>query len=92
MRGCFSKKDGKPVKILSLLLALTMGCSTGYHVVAKRCPTTTLTLADFFLGTATFGVAAIKWNASKYGQSVAYSTLGTTILLGAHISEARCAK
>lgn len=80
------------MKALVLAIALLTGCSLSYQQVTKRCPTTTLLLGDFVSGGVALAISALKWNAGKHAESLAYTTTGGLIFLSANIAELRACK
>jgi len=78
------------LRTVALSAALT-ACAPSYRVVAKRCPTTTLLLADFVAGTIALGASALAYNANNGVRTGIALGVASGLYLGAHYSERGCA-
>lgn len=77
-------------------LALLSSCALTVHGTtaianARQCPIpVTAVIMDTLLGAAAFGVSAIKWEANKPAESLAYTSLGMVVLGGSLYAEITC--
>lgn len=80
------------VLVLALVSGL-VGCAPTHYLVTKRCPVpTSAVLLDVLSGVGAFGISALKENAGKTNESIAYSALGVSLIGSAYVSELMCSK
>ncbi len=81
--------------IASLLIVMILGatgssCAPTYRVVTGRCPTTTMLLSDFALGTGAVLIAGIAYSLQDPARSAAALGIGAAMLVGGNVAEMTC--